>query len=724
MEYYYTHSYCPRQEANTTSHHVARSEHLLAVRSCAGVVDPTEGLFHGPDERDEVQRQLLVIQIARVVGEIVAIGAAVASSDRSAALLPLAEHKPAHRALPLALHPRHQAVVVEHVVAWRHQDLVGRQERLQANGAVLAVFLLRVVGAGVGPPAEEAALPRPTRGVGRAVHLLPELAHGLLELLGRQALVLRLRRLAEVPLAPDPRRRIPDELRQPGVHPVVGGSTEDQDSYRRMRPRREADERTHEVKSLLPGEKEESASKAVDVEILTSTAKTRHTGQKSREEEAVAAADTEVNAVEVGKEEDHHKPVLRRDPSFSRWCDVNGILRSNAAADAGSPETSSAAEESEEFELPLLHQGRSEEADAETEDQMRSQKSPISAVIVFKTLFYILGWYTFSTCLTVYNKTLLGDHLGKFPAPLLMNTVHFSMQAILSNAIVYIQSRISESNRNTMSWKDYFIRVIPTAIATALDVNLSNESLVFISVTFATMCKSASPIFLLVFAFVFRLETPSFKLLGIILIISAGVLLTVAKETEFEFWGFLFVMLSAVMSGFRWCMTQILLQKEAYGLKNPIALMSYVTPVMALITAVLSLLLDPWQKFKGNNYFNSSKHIMQSCLLMLLGGALAFFMVLTEYILVSATSAVTVTVAGIVKEALTIMVAVFYFHDQFTWLKGFGLFTIMVGVSLFNWYKYHKLMKGQQTENEGTYSRSIDRAAKYVILDDMELQDA
>lgn len=167
--------------------------------------------------------------------------------------------------------------------------------------------------------------------------------------------------------------------------------------------------------------------------------------EKSREEEAVAAADAEVNAIEVGKEEDHHKPVLRRDPSFSRWCDVNGILRSNAAADDGSPGTSSAAEESEEFELPLLQQGRSEEADAEAEDQMRSQsfrqrsmcsgnangsatkyapldiengvhasdsiaklqsleqskESPISAAIVLKTLFYILVWYTFSTCLTV-----------------------------------------------------------------------------------------------------------------------------------------------------------------------------------------------------------------------------------------------------------------------------------------------------------------------------------
>jgi solute carrier family 35 protein C2 len=36
--------------------------------------------------------------------------------------------------------------------------------------------------------------------------------------------------------------------------------------------------------------------------------------------------------------------------------------------------------------------------------------------------------------------------------------------------------------------------------------------------------------------------------------------LAVAKETEFNLWGFIFIMLAAVMSGFRWSMTQILLQ--------------------------------------------------------------------------------------------------------------------------------------------------------------------
>ncbi|OMO61499.1 Drug/metabolite transporter [Corchorus capsularis] len=468
---------------------------------------------------------------------------------------------------------------------------------------------------------------------------------------------------------------------------------------------------------------------------------------------------------------------IPREPSFSRWFDDDGTIH----LEHRSVNTDSTVEDSD-FELPSPHRSESENGIVEvvrfsqfpeesmhlnggstmedihgrasngkyapfdienesngdlrlsntTSDETNStgswkasttnSKSSVSSADVLKTLFFILVWYTFSTFLTLYNKTLLGDDLGKFPAPLLMNTVHFTMQAVLSKAITWYWSHRYQPTV-PMSWRDYFYRVVPTALSTALDVNLSNASLVFISVTFATMCKSAAPIFLLLFAFAFRLESPSLKLLGIILIISVGILLTVAKETEFEFWGFVFVMLAAVMSGFRWCMTQILLQKESYGLKNPLTFMSYVTPVMAVATALLSLFLDPWHEFRKNNYFNNSWHIVRSCLLMLFGGTLAFFMVLTEYILVSVTSAVTVTIAGVVKEAVTILVAVFYFHDEFTWLKGAGLLTIMVGVSLFNWYKYQKLQKGKSEEEETAGSPLSNPAAKYVILEEMEDQD-
>ncbi|ONI16597.1 hypothetical protein PRUPE_3G108900 [Prunus persica] len=482
---------------------------------------------------------------------------------------------------------------------------------------------------------------------------------------------------------------------------------------------------------------------------------------------------TEANYAQSGSQESG----LHREPSFSRWCDEDRTVHFDRQLE----NTDASVEEDSDFELPMLQRGELEnnildrDRNHNTKSQKRNMrlnggdtldddsthvggtgneeylpfdienssegevhaidssmhnhkalppnsKNPISVSNVLKMLFFVLMWYTFSLFLTLYNKSLLGDDLGKFPAPLLMNTVHFSMQAVFSKGITWYWSNRFQTG-GSMSWRDYFVKVVPTALGTAMDVNLSNASLVFISVTFATMCKSAAPIFLLLFAFAFRLEAPSVRLSGIILIISIGILLTVAKETEFDFWGFIFVMLAAVMSGFRWCMTQILLQKEDYGLKNPLTLMSYVTPVMAVVTALLSLVFDPWDELRRNNYFNNPAHISRSCLLMLFGGTLAFFMVLTEFILVSVTSAVTVTIAGVVKEALTILVAVIYFHDEFTRLKGAGLFIIMLGVSLFNWYKYEKIKKGQTSEDDMEESVTTNIAAKYVILEETDEQD-
>ena len=143
------------------------------------------------------------------------------------------------------------------------------------------------------------------------------------------------------------------------------------------------------------------------------------------------------------------------------------------------------------------------------------------------------------------------------------------------------------------------------------------------------------------------------------------------------------------------------------GLENPITMMTHVTPVMAIATMILSLLLEPWSDFQKNSYFDNPWHVMRSCLLMLIGGSLAFFMVtsviwfgtkllvlirhfmifkfwlqvLTKYILISATSAITVTIAGVVKEAATILVILItrsflnhfllfiFLHLQWIWIS-------------------------------------------------------
>nr|DAD48208.1 TPA_asm: hypothetical protein HUJ06_018145 [Nelumbo nucifera] len=96
-------------------------------------------------------------------------------------------------------------------------------------------------------------------------------------------------------------------------------------------------------------------------------------------------------------------------------------------------------------------------ASEEIHETVTNTQNSISAATVLKALFFIFVWYAFSTCLTLYNKILLGDQLWKFPAPLLMSTVHFAMQAVLSKAITccYAQ-RFKPSIK--IPWRDYFIR--------------------------------------------------------------------------------------------------------------------------------------------------------------------------------------------------------------------------------------------------------------------------
>lgn len=48
--------------------------------------------------------------------------------------------------------------------------------------------------------------------------------------------------------------------------------------------------------------------------------------------------------------------------------------------------------------------------------------------------------------------------------------------------------------------------VLPNGVTTGLDIGFSNKSLVYISMSFYTMCKSTVPVFLLLFAFIWKIE--------------------------------------------------------------------------------------------------------------------------------------------------------------------------------------------------------------------------
>ena len=122
--------------------------------------------------------------------------------------------------------------------------------------------------------------------------------------------------------------------------------------------------------------------------------------------------------------------------------------------------------------------------------------------------------------------------------------------------------------------------------------------------------------------------------------------------------------------------------------------MEAVTPVMAATAALMSVSAEPlYHIWEVSIYFSSLKYMALTLGMIALGSMFAFFMVLAEYALIARTSALTFMVAGVFKEFLTVFVAHFVFGDELSWMNVFGLIVLIVGVALFNVWKYNKLQK-------------------------------
>jgi len=312
----------------------------------------------------------------------------------------------------------------------------------------------------------------------------------------------------------------------------------------------------------------------------------------------------------------------------------------------------------------------------------------------------VLAWYTLATLLSFYNKLLLGHDtvwhvMGEpFPAPLFMSGVQFAMQHVLARAA--FASGLAAREGNELSWMEWAKKILPNGMATGMDIGLSNMSLVFITLSFYTMCKSTMPLFLVAFAIAFGLETPSWRLIMVVTVIVVGLVLLVAGEVDFDVEGFLMVMTAACLSGFRITLTQLFLQGTSgtAALGGPLEVLCALTPVMSVTTLVVSLVWEKlWVVLPESAFFNTPEHLVLSTGLIMVGAVLAFCLVWTEYKLIRETSGITFMIMGTLKELLTVGAAVFFLEDSFVWINALGFVVVIAGVVLFKVYKLEKIRK-------------------------------
>mmetsp|Transcript_61135 Transcript_61135/g.180824 ORF Transcript_61135/g.180824 Transcript_61135/m.180824 type:complete len:385 (-) Transcript_61135:97-1251(-) len=318
-----------------------------------------------------------------------------------------------------------------------------------------------------------------------------------------------------------------------------------------------------------------------------------------------------------------------------------------------------------------------------------------------------------------------------FPCPLLLTSIHFLVQWTVSWGLTAAYPETLGGNQvKEMTWKTFLYVSVPCGLVTSIDVGLSNLALVRISISFYTMVKASSPIFVVASAYVFGIEKITLSLLMVVLIIAAGEFLTVLGEVNFDAVGFVLCLSASVLSGMRWTLVQLLIQGIEPPLKSTLATMRILSPMMFASMFFLSLVLEqPWVKLgpgSGTTYFSSMEDGLFTLSLGLGGAFLAITMVLCEFYLIMKSNAIILMIGGVVKEMVTILVGVLAFGDVLNVINIAGFLIVFLGVVTYKVTFHLNKMEKEATvgrrRKKGRYRRvigdqGVDESADPQALD-------
>lgn len=335
-----------------------------------------------------------------------------------------------------------------------------------------------------------------------------------------------------------------------------------------------------------------------------------------------------------------------------------------------------------------------------------------------KTLACILLYYTFSIGITFYNKWMF----SQFKFPIATTMVHFSMTFLLSGLARKITGCATGKKSVMLNWEVFLTKVLPTGIISALDIGLSNWSFMFITVSLYTMVKSSCILWILFFSLILGLEKPHKNLILIVICIAFGLFLFVFKSTQFNLEGFILVLLASFLGGARWTLSQVLCQKKELGLTNPIDTVYHLCPAMLL--GLFPIFIGHETGFlvsKATFNADSTADFLTTFILIGSGGILAFGLSISEYLLLSISSSLTLSISGIAKELCTLIIATKVGSDVLTPTNWLGFLVCICGICI---HVYNKYQKMQSLENgDSDMKDKLARKSSRLGYDQIDGQD-
>ncbi|XP_019418680.1 PREDICTED: probable sugar phosphate/phosphate translocator At3g17430 [Lupinus angustifolius] len=328
------------------------------------------------------------------------------------------------------------------------------------------------------------------------------------------------------------------------------------------------------------------------------------------------------------------------------------------------------------------------------------------------TYMYLLVYISLSSGVILYNKWVLSTLYFNFPFPITLTMIHMAFSGAVAFVLIRVLKVVSPVK---MTFNIYATCVVPISAFFAASLWFGNTAYLYISVAFIQMLKALMPVATFLTAVSWGTEKLRCDVFWNMVLVSVGVVISSYGEIHFNVIGTVYQVTGIVAEALRLVLTQVLLQKKGLTL-NPITSLYYIAPCSFVFLFV------PWYILEKPEM--EDPHMQFNFWIFFSNALCALALNLATFLVIGRTGAVTIRVAGVLKDWLLITLSTVLFPEsKITGLNIIGYAIALIGVVFYNYLKLRDV-RTTQTPTPSIQDESLkELLPEKKVDDDMNIND-
>ncbi|KAH6646848.1 triose-phosphate transporter family-domain-containing protein [Truncatella angustata] len=298
--------------------------------------------------------------------------------------------------------------------------------------------------------------------------------------------------------------------------------------------------------------------------------------------------------------------------------------------------------------------------------------TPAPSTGVHPALFIAL-WIAMSSSVILFNKWVLAS--AKFDFPIFLTTWHMAFATAMTQILARTTTVLDSRKKVPMDTQTYMKAIVPIGIMFSLSLILGNVAYLYLSVSFIQMLKATNVVATLLATWIFGMAAPNSKAFLNVSIIVVGVIIASFGEIKFDMFGFLVQVFGVVAEAVRLVMVQRLLSGADFKM-DPLVSVYYYAPACAVINGIITIFWEGGRLTMADIYG-------LGIFTLIANAFVAFCLNVSVVLLIGKTSAVVLTMAGVLKDILLVVASMVIFGDPVSGQQYFGYGIALAGLTYY-----------------------------------------